>query len=195
MALDTWFFEHGTELFPLFLAPFIGLLLERKLSRRWLTGLLLTSAVLLLPLLAGYRYVVPYVDRILELLLAACVYAFCSAAIKNRAVKNTVALLSSGLAFCLLLFCAFMDGMSGYETVEGRWRSGRHVVEAIVDQGFSGRPSRTYELSRYALVPLLLKTEGREWVSDTDKRCRIIFKDAGVEFDRCAGGIRRTVPF
>ena len=129
----TWFWEHGNQLFILFLTPVVGLIFDFTLDRRKILYLLCISTLLLLPILTGYTYIIPYAYQILGLLLLSCIYYFYSRQIKKRAPKITSAVIIGGLAFCVLGFFAFMDSMSGNQDVENSWRVRNYKVEYIKD--------------------------------------------------------------
>lgn len=182
-----WFWQHGNQLFILFLTPLLGLVFDYTLSKKAIVYLLGTSALLFLPILMGYEYIIPYAFQALALTALSCLYCLYSRQITRGTPKLISALLIGGLAFIVLGHFAFMDSMSGYQKVEKSWRVNRYKIEYIMDQGFSGRPLLTYEISKYGLVPIIRKKVDHTVDDDTTHSCIVHFTDIQMNFDKCKG--------
>ncbi|MDJ1505414.1 hypothetical protein [Xanthocytophaga agilis] len=172
-----WFWQHGNQLFILFLTPLLGLIFDYTLSKKVILYLLGTSVVLFLPIVAGYEYIIPYTVQALGLTALSCLYYFYSRQITQVTPKIISAILIGGLAFIVLKHLAFMDSMSGYQKVEKSWNVNHHKIEYIVDQGFSGRPLLKYEIRKYGLIPIVLKKVDRAYDDDTTNSCIVHFTD------------------
>jgi hypothetical protein len=145
----TWFFQNGNQLFILFLTPIAGLLFDLMLNRRQALYLFYFSIFLLLPILVGYAYVIPYAHQVLGLLSLSCFYCFFSGLVKKKSFKIIAAFVITGVALCVLGFFAFMDSMSGYQAVEKTWRVKNYKIEYVMNFGFSGKPVGSYQVSKY----------------------------------------------
>ncbi len=78
-----------------------------------------------------------------------------------------------------------MDSMSGNQDVENSWRVRNYKVEYIKDQGFAGGALMKYEISKYALIPILTKEVDMAVDNDTTNSCLIHFTDIKMDFDKC----------
>jgi hypothetical protein len=182
-----WFWQHGNQLFILFLTPLLGLIFDYTLSKKAILYVLGASVILFLPLVWGYEYVIPYAFQALGLTALSCLYYFYSRQITRVTPKLISALLIGGLAYIILAYFAFMDSMTGYQKVEKSWRVNRYKIEYVVDKGFSGRPLLTYEISKYGLVPIIRKKVDHTVDEDTTNSCIVRFTDIQMNFDKCKG--------
>ena len=183
------FTQYGNEGFILFLFPLIGLLFERLLSRRnvfWIIGI---SFLLLIPIFTPYTYVVPYAFRTLILIMVSASFTVFLGNLGKRNVKVICAVILTVVLFVVLGFLSFMDSFSGSRRVERSWHTGRYRIEYIVGQGFSGRPGLTYELSKYTLIPLLIRHIDTTVDSDTANSCVLYFSESELFFNKCDGTV------
>ena len=176
----TWFWENGNELFILFLIPIVGLVIDFSLTKRITLYTFGISAFLLLPILTGYIYIIPYFYQILGLTSLGCLYSFYSRQIEMRTPKIISAILFSVLLFVILGFFAFMDSMSGFQKVENSWTIGKYKIEYTKDQGFAGGALMKYEISKYSFIPLLIKKVDYAVDNDTTSSCLIHFTDIKI---------------
>lgn len=182
--------QHGRQLFILVFFPFLGLLLEIGLSPKKIRIIIIATLILLTPILAGYRYIFFDAFPVLLLIVLACAYSFFSRRIQNQAVKFVVALLFAGLLVVVLGYAYFINTMGGGRTTEKKWKLNDYQIEYIRDQGFSGRPLITYELSKLTLIPILMKKIEIVAESDSVKNCIINFNDSKLLFNKCSGAIQ-----
>ena len=61
--------EHGKEIFILFTFPILGLTIESWFSKKIAFSILISSAILLLPVFTPYHYVIPHLYPVFSLLL------------------------------------------------------------------------------------------------------------------------------
>lgn len=94
-----WFWEHGNQLFILFLTPIIGLIFDLSLEKKKIVYLLSISLLLLLPILTDYQYVIPYAYQVLGLVFLSCLYYFYSIQIEKRTLRSFQPLLLQHLHF------------------------------------------------------------------------------------------------
>ncbi|UAY50837.1 hypothetical protein [Ferruginibacter albus] len=181
----TWFFLHGNELFILFLTPIAGLIFDFFINKKATFYILGISLFLLLPLLTGYGYTIPYTPQILGLTALSCLYGFYSKQIGKKSIKIISAILFSGLLFIIFGYFAFMNSMSGYQRVENSWTIKNYKIEYIADQGFAGGPLMKYEISKYGLIPIFIKKIDYSVDNDTTNNCLIHFTDIKMDFDKC----------
>jgi hypothetical protein len=178
-----WFWEHGNQLFILFLTPIIGLIFDLSLEKKKIVYLLSISLLLLLPILTDYQYIIPYTYQVLGLVFLSCLYYFYSMQIEKRTPKVVSAVIITALAFCIFGFFAFMNTMSGHQEVQNSWGIRNYRIEYIKDQGFAGGPLMKYEISKYGLIPIFIKKVDRS--VDNDTSCLIHFTDIKMDFDKC----------
>ena len=181
----TWFWQHGNELFILFLTPIIGLILDFSLDRKKTLYVLCISLFLLFPILTGYNYIIPYAYQILGLTALSCLYRFYSNQIEKKTPKIVSAILFSGLLLVILGYFAFMDSIAGYQRVENSWKIKNYKIEYVTDQGFAGGALMRYEISKYGLIPIFIKKIDYSVDDDTTNNCLIHFTDIKVDFDKC----------
>ena len=181
----TWFWEHGNELFVLFLTPVIGLILDFSLNRKTTLYVLCISLFLLLPILTGYDYIIPYAYQILGLIALSCLYRFYSKQIEKKTPKIITAILFTGLLLIILGYFAFMDSMSGFQRVENFWKIKNYKIDYVRDQGFAGGPLMRYEISKYGLIPIFIKKVDYAIDDDSTNSCLIHFTDIKMDFDKC----------
>jgi hypothetical protein len=180
-----WFWQHGSELFILFLAPIIGLILDFGLDTKKTFYVLCISLFLLFPILTGYIYIIPFAYQIFGLTALSCLYSFFSNQIENKTPKIISAILFSGLLFIILGFFSFMDLMSGHQRVENSWKIKNYRIEYVTDHGFAGGPLMRYEISKYGLIPIFIKKIDYSVGSDSSNKCLIHFTDIKMDFDKC----------
>jgi len=184
------FGRYSEEILLLITFPVVGFLFTLILSQKQLRLLAIITAVMVLPFLLSYFYILPWLNIFIPEILFAAVFALSTYNLSQwgrfiRAVWVTGFLF---IPFVPLLMNAFL---SGEQSVESRWSSGGYRIEYTKDQGFSGGALMRYELSKYALIPVLAKKleAVRE---DADKQtCTVRFTESRITFDRCAGSIKR----
>lgn len=181
-----WLLRHGNELFILFLAPVIGLILDIGLSRKNIRYVLCVSLFLLLPLLFGYQYTILFISQLLALASAGCLFSFLLARVAKQSHKYVVAILLSVLLFAALGFIAFMDSLSGTVKVEKSWWVKGYRIDYIADQGFAGGPLMKHEISKYAFIPVLIKKVDVSIGEDAKDRCVIRFEEVKIDFNKCS---------
>lgn len=184
-----WFWEHGNELFILFAFPLLGLGLDSWISNRKTITLLISSLILLSPILTGYSYIISWFFQFFGLVGLSCLYSFYSRQIEMRVAKVRSSLLLSGLLFLILGWFSFMDSFSGFQKVENVWNLDDYKVEYVRDQGFAGEPLLKYELSEYGLIPLFIKRIETVQDYDTTQSCNVTFEDSKMVFNKCDGTI------
>lgn len=96
-----------------------------------------------------------------------------------------MSLILSAVLFLPCLFAAFIGTMAGTLTIENEWNIKGYKVEYRRDQGFSGGPLMTYQLSKYASIPIFIKNVDSKWDSDTTRNCWIRFDDEKFNFNKC----------
>ena len=176
--------RHGRELVVFVITPFVGLALETGLSAKAIRYIIIAAIVLLAPVLTGYDYVIASGYRLLVLVVLACLYAFFSRAIERNATKFIAAILCAGLLLVVLGYGYFINTMGGSKSREGKWDINGYRVEYFKDQGFSGRPLFTYELSKYAAVPVFIK-HIETATEDSASDCTVHFQTSQLRFDKC----------
>jgi hypothetical protein len=180
-----WFWEHGQQLFILFAFPLIGLVVDFWLSKEKTVYILITSFILLAPILTGYSYIFSWAYQFWGLIGLSCVYSFYSRQIEKETPKVMTAVIISGLLSLILGWFAFMDAFAGSQKVENKWEIDNHKIEYIRDQGFSGRPLMKYQLREYGLVPIFIKTIETSEERDTVYNCEVPFMNSKIIFNKC----------
>lgn len=180
-----WFWEHGNEIFILFLIPTFGLILDLKIDKKKVPYLLGVSVFILMPIVLGYKYIIPYFHQILGLTALSSLYTFFSRQIENKKPKIISSILLTVLLFIILGFFAFMDSISGYQKIENSWKVDNYKIDYVKDQGFAGGALLRYEISKYSFVPILVKQVDFEVDDDTTNSCLIHFTDIKLDFDKC----------
>jgi hypothetical protein len=107
-----------------------------------------------------------------------------------QSFKYVVAILFSALLFAGLGFVAFLDSMAGSQKVQNSWRLKNYKIEYIADQGFAGGALMKYELSKYWVIPILVKKVDYSVVGDTSNNCLIHFNKAKIDFNKCNLALR-----
>ncbi len=184
-----WFWEHGNELFIFFTFPLIGLGLDSWISNRRTFYLLISSLILLSPIVTGYSYIISWFFQFFGLVGLSCLYSFYSRQIEKRIAKIISSLLISGLLFLILGWFSFMDSFSGFQKVENVWNVDKYKVEYVRDQGFAGGPGWRYELSEYGFIHIFIKRIDTVWDNDTTQSCNVNFEDSKMIFNKCEGTI------
>jgi hypothetical protein len=181
----SWFWEHGNEIFILFLIPIVGLILDLTIDKKRMPYILGISIFLLLPILTGYKYIIPYLYQILGLTAFSSLYTFYSRQIENKKPKIISSILLTGLLFIILGFFAFMDSISGYQKIENSWKIDNYKIDYVTDQGFAGGALMRYEISKYSFIPILIKQVDYAVDNDTTNSCLVHFTDVKLDFDKC----------
>jgi len=179
-----YFVRHGRELTIFVVLPFIGLALEIGLTAKQIRIVLIAALVLLAPALTGYDYVIESGYRSLVLLAGACLYTFVSSGIERNRSKFIAAFLCAVPLLVILGYGYFINTMGGNKSREGKWDLNGYRIEYFKDQGFSGSPLYTYELARYAAIPLFIK-HIETAVQDSADDCSIHFETSRLLFDKC----------
>jgi hypothetical protein len=177
--------KYGNEAFILFLFPLIGLLLESKLSRSTASWTIVISTILLIPIFTPYTYIIPFAYRTLILIAASAAIVIFLKKLESPRMKVTYAVSFAGILFVILGFFSFLDSFSGYQRVERSWRSSKYKIEYITDQGFAGGPRLTYELSKYAFIPLFIRHIDTTVDRDTVNPCLLYFTESKLLFNKC----------
>lgn len=186
--------KYSKEAIILFIFPLVGLAFERILSKKqtlWVMGI---AAVLLLPIITPYHYAIPYAFLTLLLIVLAAAFACYLKTVKKNGTKVWFAFIASVILFFLPEFFLYRDGPAGYRKVEKSWHVDNYSIdriEHIWEHSFGSRPMKTYELSRYCVIPFVLKKLETVIDNDTTRSCDLVFTKAGVVFDKCNGAIMK----
>jgi hypothetical protein len=180
-----WFWQHGNELFILFLTPILGLVFDLFLGRKSILYILCISLFLLSPILLGYNYIIPYLYQILGLTTLGCLYRFYSKQIEKSTPKIVSAISFSALLFIVFGYFAFIDSMSGYQRIENSWKIQNYKIDYVTDQGFAGGPLMRYEISKYGAIPIFIKKIDYSIDNDTTNNCLIHFTNIKMDFNKC----------
>lgn len=162
--------------------PILGLLIKDNFSDKVILYILIAAAVLLLPALTGYSYIVSNGYAILIYISLACGYSFY---LKNIIRKIINALTTTFFLFLICGFISFFGAMGGSITVIQKWKLNGYNIEYKQDQGFAGGALMTYRLSKYAIIPIFLKEVDSKVDNDTINRCQIKFDEEKLIFDKC----------
>jgi predicted PurR-regulated permease PerM len=180
-----WYWEYGNELLILFTFPLAGLVFDRWVPIRYTFYTALASVILLLPIFTGYFYVITWLYQLFALVLLGCLYSFLSRRIENRTTKTVISGCLSAVLFLVLAFFSFMDSFSGFQQVENLYKNNDYKVDYVTYQGFAGRPSLKYQLSKYTAIPVLIKKIETVRDIDTTQSCEINFVRSKVVFNKC----------
>ncbi|WP_212006475.1 hypothetical protein [Chitinophaga sp. HK235] len=175
--------RHQGFIFLFFTFPLLGWLIHQCFSKKTISYILCISLVLLLPALTGYSYVVDNAYGYLFYILLTFAYALIHKVTEYKFLPTGIISLS---LFLLCVFISFMGVVAGTITVERKWKLKGYKIEYIRDQGFAGRPLMTYQLSKYAMIPIFLKHVDTKVDDDTTHTCWIKFADAGFNFNKCS---------
>lgn len=184
---------HAKAALILVLFPLLGFQMEKHLTNRQAGYTAAIAAVLLIPVFTPYQYTIPYVFRILILVLAAAIFSFMLRDAETNRSKKRMTILNSVLLLIPLGFFYMLSSFAGYTEVDKTWKSNGYRVEYIIDQGFAGGPGIYYKLSKYTTIPLFVrKLEVNVIESDsTFADCKMDFLESRVQFDKCAGTITK----
>jgi hypothetical protein len=78
-----------------------------------------------------------------------------------------------------------MDSFSGSQQAVNLYKNHGYKVEYVTYQGFAGRPSLKYQLSKYTFIPVFIKTIETVRDIDTVQSCEIGFVKSNVVFNKC----------
>ncbi|SEW52279.1 hypothetical protein [Chitinophaga arvensicola] len=173
---------HTTFIFFLFLIPLLGWVIHKQSSRKTIVIVLLTALVLLLPALTGYSYVVSSGYDWLLYIFFTYGYALVLQSDDHSFLATGV--ISAGLLL-FGLWGAFIGSFAGTTTVEKEWRVKGYKIAHLRDQGFAGGARVTYELSKYAMIPVFIKQVDLEVDKDTTNSCWVTFREEGFNFNWC----------
>jgi hypothetical protein len=182
--------KHSFFVFIFFSIPLSGWYIHSRLSKKSIKYILYFTIVLLLPALAGYDYIIDTAYSILTYILLTCLYALLMI---NSDYKRSGTILISSLLFCICGFVSFFSQIIGFIKVENRWNVNGYRIEYVADQGFAGGARMTYELSRYAWIPLFIKHVDTQ-LQDTANSCWVKFTNEGFNFNRCSIDSSVNVP-
>lgn len=186
-----WFWQHGNELFILFLFPLIGLVIDLWVPKKITNYTLIISGILCLPIFTGYSYLIPWLYQIFGLIFLSVLYALYSNEIGKLSPKIISSAVIAGLLFIILGWFSFMDSFSGYQKVVHSWKTSNYKIEYIKDQGFAGSPLMKYELSEYAVIPIFIKKIETVRRNDSADKCIITFPMNKLKFNKCKGSISK----
>ena len=141
--------------------------------------------MLVIPVFFGYKYNFEYSNQVIGLVVFGFLYSLFSKSIEKYRSKIILSVSLTAVAFCILGFFAFISTMGGSQTVENSWRMKNYKIEYIKDQGFSGHPLMTYQISKYAAIPILIKQVDISVDNDSTNNCIIHFVDIKMDFDKC----------
>jgi hypothetical protein len=175
--------------------PLIGLAFEYILSRKqtlWVMGI---ASVLFLTIITPYHYTIPYAFRTLLLVILAAAFACCLKTVKKNRTKIWIAFIASAILFFLPTPFPYRDSPAAYRQVEKSWHVDNYRIDRIDyiwEHSFGSSPLKTYELSKYCVIPFVLKKV--ETVTDTSGSCYLEFAKSRIAFDKCNGTIMKKVP-
>lgn len=177
--------EKSHLIFWFFLFPVFGIILQRHFAKGTLKNILGVLALLFLPKLFGYRYIIPGFYELLFFTVLACI----SAVTTSLNVKKAVLTLGVLLVIFSVVF-GFLSFL-GYVKIEREWQFGNYKIQKVMDQGFSGRALISYRLSKTAALPIFV--EELEVIVDRDGLidCEIYFSESRITFDICHNRIIR----
>lgn len=182
---------YGRQLFILVLFPFLGLALEIGLSSKTIRIISIAAVVILIPILFGYNYTLSDAYRFLVLILLACLYSFFSRHIQKNTMKFVAAVLSAGLLLVILGYAYFIAIMAGSQTTEKKWKLNGYQIEYIKDQGYTGHLMK-YELSKFTMIPILMKKIETVVEDDSINNCDIRFDKSKIIFNKCNGTLQNS---
>lgn len=174
--------EHSAFIFWFFTFPLLGWVIHKHISKKLICYILYIALALFLPAFTGYHYVVNNGYGYLFYVLLAFGYALMH---KTTEYKLLPTIIFSVVLFIFCGFTAFIGGMAGTITVEKEWKVKGFKVEYVKDQGFAGGPLMTYELSKYAVIPIFIKHVDGRRDDDTTGSCWIKFANARFDFNKC----------
>jgi hypothetical protein len=186
----TLFGTHYSQLFILFLTPVIGLYLDLLLGKKRTFYILGIVLFLLVPILFGYNYTEIAITKFLGLMSLGCLYSFISNQIKTRGTKIFLSISFTIVLLIFLGYYSFLDTMSGSQKVDKTWKINKYKIEHIIDQGFAGRPAMNYEISKYSIIPILIKKLDISGVVDSLNKCIVHFKNVKIDFNECEKTLR-----
>ena len=174
--------EHSAFIFWFFTFPLLGWVIHKHISKKLICYILYITLALFLPAFTGYHYVVNNGYGYLFYVLLAFGYALMHKTTEYKLLPTII------FSVVLVIFCgftAFIGGMAGTITVEKEWKVKGFKVEYVKDQGFAGGPLMTYELSKYAVIPIFIKHVDGRRDDDTTGSCWIKFANARFDFNKC----------
>jgi hypothetical protein len=174
--------KHHSFIFFFFTFPLLGWAFYEYTSKKFISYVLIVSSALLLPVFTGYAYVVDNAYGYLFYILLTFGYALMHKATKY---KFPPTFIFSVVLFIACGFIGFIGGMAGTVTVDREWKLKGYKIEYVRDQGFAGGPLMTYQLSKYAVIPIFIKHVDTKVDDDTTSACWIKFADAGFNFNKC----------
>ncbi|NIG55009.1 hypothetical protein [Chitinophaga sp. Cy-1792] len=173
--------------FLLFTIPLVGWWAYKRLSRKIITIVCLISLALLSPVIAGYYYVWNSAYVWITYVGAAFGWAFLNFVVKDKEDDRNMAAstLISVILFFLGVPVAIFGGMLAHVEQHVVWKGKGYRVTHIVEQGFAGGPKNTFELNRYAMIPIFLKRVEDEGERDSANKCWIRFGSVGLTYNSC----------
>lgn len=174
--------QHPIVLLVFFTVPVVGYFLYLKLPRKAITSALYIAIVLLIPIAFGYFYIVNFTGSVLLYIALTCGYALYAA---EKGYWLNKSLVQTAILFFILGTISFFAMMMGDITVKGEWDFKGYKMQYVRQRGFSGAPVFTYELSRYAKIPIFIKhVDTQVAIADVNK-CEVIFVKEHFTFDKC----------
>lgn len=174
--------NHSIFIFFFFTFPLVSLITHRYLTKEAISYILYPCIVFLLPVLSGYSYIIENMYGFLFYISLTCIYTLC---VKKFNYKIASSFILATILFFICGFLSFMGAFTGSIIVEKEWTLKKYKIQYVRDQGFSGGPLVTYQLSKYAIIPLFIKHIDTEIDNDTTQNCWIKFTDAGFNFNKC----------
>jgi uncharacterized membrane protein YfhO len=162
--------------------PLVGLVIEKSFEKKVICIAIYVSLAFLLPIFSGYDYVIDNGYGIIIYIILTCGYGLF---IMNVQRQIPVTLVFTAVICPICLFLAFVGSMAGTITTEREWSFQNYKVAYVRDQGFSGGPLMTYQLSKYAKMPLFIKHIDTKVDTDTTGSCWVKFADTRFNFNKC----------
>ncbi len=184
----------GEQLFFLFLSPITGFIIESAFSKKATWFILLFLGALFIPFFLGYYYVIPFTYRFLGILASGCLFSFFLRTLKTEKSKIASSIVISVLLCACLGFFAILDAVAGTRTIEETYKVDDYRIEYVVEKGYAGRPLITYQLNKYAFIPIFIQKV--ETVSDEDsiQKCYVIFPKHKLVLDKYHETVKESTP-
>lgn len=163
------------------LVPLFSVFLRAALPKKIIGIIGITAAVACAPILFGYQYIFGSIQKLAVFIILSCVTALILEKIEFKS-----GILFSMLVFvmmCLVLWPKVFG--AGDLTLEKEWIVGNYKVEYFSDQGFAGRPSLYYKLSKYGVIPVFAKELETAFDEDSVANCIVRFPENRLIFDKC----------
>lgn len=174
--------NHPIILVLFFSVPITGYFLHVYLSKKALSYIFYTAAILFIPVIFGYYYVVNFTGSALLYITLTCGYAL-TAGKKDYNLRKS--LKFSLASFLALGFAAYFAAGTAIITIEGEWNVNNYKIQHVTERGFSGGPLIKYELNKYTKIPIFITHVDSKVDDDSTHNCMVTFENEHFTFNKC----------